>query len=221
MDASNLESPDEKFSGLGIAFPTIESPDSTSHTTKAVKMAAPTIIRPQFGTSSQSQLSLRSAGGMQGLLLAENGGSMVQVDPMAGGSGFREGQIIAPGLITPVSQVNRLPVSRSRAGARLSRHSSILARHPSASELNVVLSNSSRQLLPTSESCISDSPTSLEQLRSRARLELDLTLENRIAVEGGHLRGCLEVKVRKLGKRDDSLYIGGAKLRVVSRLRGL
>lgn len=210
MDASDAEPPEPTFPALGIAFPTVESPSQGNTSGEEPQPKRPR--SSHFGTSSQSQVTMRSVRGMQGLLLAEGGGSMVEVDPFAGGSGFREGRTIAPGLITPFAQQS----ARSRSTSKLSRHSSILAYHPSASELKVVLSQSSRQLLPTSESSISDTPTSLEQLRPHARLELDLTLESRVAVEGGHLRGCLEVKVRKLGKRDDSLYIGGAKLRIVS-----
>lgn len=59
------------------------------------------------------------------------------------------------------------------------------------------------------------SRTSLEQSRPRARLELDIALESGVLVEGGLLRGWLEVKVRKPGKKEPPLAIGGAKLRVV------
>jgi hypothetical protein len=146
---------------------------------------------------------------------------MVQLDPLGGGSGFREGYAIDPNTLSlvpdysdswrrnPTTEISDKPLSGS-----LTRQTTALSKHPSSSELQAILSNPSRHILPSTSSPPA-AQISLEQTRSRSRLELDLTLENNTFVEGDCLRGWLEVKVRKPGKKDDALLIGGAKLRVV------
>lgn len=61
------------------------------------------------------------------------------------------------------------------------------------------------------------SPAVLEQAKSssQARVELDLMLETPLVVEGGWLRGKLEVRARHPRHREGELWLGKPKLRVV------
>ncbi|GAA6024385.1 hypothetical protein JCM10207_003306 [Rhodosporidiobolus poonsookiae] len=61
------------------------------------------------------------------------------------------------------------------------------------------------------------SPVCLEQSKSnsRARVELDLVLETPLVVEGGLLKGKLELRVRKPKDKEGELWIGRPKVRVI------
>jgi hypothetical protein len=146
---------------------------------------------------------------------------MVQLDPLGGGSGFREGYTIDPDTLSPAPDYPdswrhhpTIDTPNKSLSGSLTRHTTVLSKHPSSSELQAILSKPSRNILPsTSSPPIPQTPP--EQSRSRSRIELDLMLESDTFVEGDCLRGWLEVKVRKPGKKDDALLIGGLKLRVV------
>ncbi len=49
---------------------------------------------------------------------------------------------------------------------------------------------------------------------SKAKVEVDVVLENEEVVEGGEIRGRLEVRVRK-AKKGEKVWIGNGKIRVV------
>ncbi|KAH8111898.1 hypothetical protein DFH11DRAFT_1610591 [Phellopilus nigrolimitatus] len=107
---------------------------------------------------------------MAGLLLAETGGSMVEIDKHAGGlsSGFREGRHIEPGAVTPVSGAKaRMPPNTARSShvqsrlriehrrgtsldLGLVRHGTLLSAQASptrrAAELKVLLGDSSAKV---------------------------------------------------------------------------
>ncbi|KAF9514982.1 hypothetical protein BS47DRAFT_1391918 [Hydnum rufescens UP504] len=141
--------------------------------------------------STQHPSTLRSSTGMSGLVQAETGGAMVQLDRLGGGSGFREGYTIDPGALSLVSDY---PDAASTI-----RPPGILGYPPHKTPL----------------SASAPSPTQITLKQSCSRLELDLALESNIVVEGGRLRGWLQVKVPKPGKHDSVLLIAGAKLRVI------
>lgn len=63
----------------------------------------------------------------------------------------------------------------------------------------------------------SSSPAVLEQAKSssHARVELDLMLETPLVVEGGWLKGKLEVRTRRPRDREGELWLGKPKLRVI------
>lgn len=65
--------------------------------------------------------------------------------------------------------------------------------------------------------CAAAPPVILEQAKSsaKARVELDLVLESGLVVEGGALRGKIEVKVRKPKGAEPELWLGAPKVRVV------
>lgn len=56
----------------------------------------------------------------------------------------------------------------------------------------------------------------LEQsAKGKARVELDLTLAGTMVVEGGKLRGCMEVRVRKEKAGEGEVWLGAVKARIV------
>ncbi|THH33561.1 hypothetical protein EUX98_g674 [Antrodiella citrinella] len=55
----------------------------------------------------------------------------------------------------------------------------------------------------------------LEQAKPRARVEIDIVLESNTLVQGGYLRGCIKVRVRKRGKKEAPIFLTEGKLRVV------
>ncbi|BGP30179.1 hypothetical protein JCM10296v2_001931 [Rhodotorula toruloides] len=61
------------------------------------------------------------------------------------------------------------------------------------------------------------SPAALEQAKgsNRARVELDLVLETPLIVEGGHLRGRLDVRIRQPRGREEAVWISKPKIRII------
>lgn len=61
------------------------------------------------------------------------------------------------------------------------------------------------------------SPVALEQAKgaNRARVELDLVLETPLVVEGGQLKGRLDVRVRQLRGREEEVWISKPKIRII------
>lgn len=98
--------------------------------------------------------------------------------------------------------------------------------HPASSdarasqELDVMLGKpksrrlSATTLLPTPETPKKAEVRLEASKKSRARVELDVVIERECVVEGGELRGRLEVVVRG-GKRGTGLRVGAGKLRVL------
>lgn len=93
-----------------------------------------------------------------------------------------------------------------------------------SAELGVMLGNSnlkakSKRLLPQGELPIEEKLAKLDQVKleakrgRRARVEVDVVLESETFVEGGELRGRLEVRIRR-GRKGENLWIGGGKVRV-------
>ncbi|KAG8927605.1 hypothetical protein FRC01_007180 [Tulasnella sp. 417] len=189
---------------------------------------------------------MRSSKGMQGLLDAELGGSMIELDPYSqsgvGGSGFKTGHQIGltPNLPTTATSRTRQR-SATHSGASLARSGTLFSKDASASrksaELKTLLGGSSHKLpskatipAPCSEqpdgqkkkkprrsASTSDIPgvVALEKAKSKARVEVDIELESETVVEGGYLRGKMEVTIRKPGKNESPIWIGGGKLRIV------
>ncbi|KAG8921445.1 hypothetical protein FRC01_000249, partial [Tulasnella sp. 417] len=189
---------------------------------------------------------MRSSKGMQGLLDAELGGSMIELDPYSqsgvGGSGFKTGHQIGltPNLPTTASSRTRQR-SATHSGASLARSGTLFSNDASASrksaELKTLLGGSSHKLpskatipAPYSEqpdgqkkknprrsASTSDIPgaVALEKAKSKARVEVDIELESETIVEGGYLRGKMEVTIRKRGKNESPIWIGGGKMRIV------
>ncbi|BGP46145.1 hypothetical protein JCM10450v2_001985 [Rhodotorula kratochvilovae] len=89
---------------------------------------------------------------------------------------------------------------------------------PSTSSSAVTTSTHQRTASRASTQATSlPSPVVLEQAKngSRARVELDLALETPLVVEGGLLKGRLEVRIRKNKEREGEVWIGTPKIRVI------
>ncbi|WVQ62482.1 uncharacterized protein L199_000622 [Kwoniella botswanensis] len=134
----------------------------------------------------------------------------------------------------------RKPTMLGNRGRSLSDGAQLLARqgtllHPSSSkqrssaELNVLLGGpksrrlSTNKLLPPppteeddrANSWQKDNKVRLEaSKKGKARVEVDVVLERECVVEGGEVRGRMEVKITG-GKRGEGLRVGGGKVRVV------
>ncbi|KAL8278464.1 hypothetical protein RQP46_009154 [Phenoliferia psychrophenolica] len=91
----------------------------------------------------------------------------------------------------------------------------------SASESGVTASSHARTASQSSSrlglAVSPGAPVVLEQAKStsKARVELDLVLETALVVEGGSLRGRIDVRVRKPKDRESEVWLGAPKVRVV------
>jgi hypothetical protein len=181
------------------------------------------------GIPPKTHLTVRSMAAMQGLLLAEVGDAMVELDVTSGnGSGFREGQRIALESMTPgggsiTKRVQNNPPEQSS----LSRHGTLLtvggAPGRNAAELKFLLGNSSSRLKPGAAVLppsglarpFCAEPVFLEQAKPRARVEVDMTLESNVCVQGGYLKGHVKVHVRERSKKESPILLSEGKVRIV------
>jgi hypothetical protein len=96
----------------------------------------------------------------------------------------------------------------------------------SSAELNIILGSSNlrasaSRLLPQGELPIEEKLAKMDQVRieakkgSKARVEVDVVLERDVVVEGGEVRGRLDVRVRREKKGEGKVWIGGGKMRIV------
>ncbi|KAF8899044.1 hypothetical protein BD779DRAFT_1486738 [Infundibulicybe gibba] len=175
---------------------------------------------------SLSHSTLRSHASMRGLLLAEVGDSMVELDISGGGSGFKEGQRINFATMTP-----GINSSQGRAPPDLARHGTLLTigatPERNAAELKSILGNSHARLKPGSSLLpdqgrrvhnLDDDATggvSLEQAKPRARVEVDIVLRSNTCVQGGYLQGHVKIRIRKRARKEAMILISGGKVRVV------
>ena len=227
--------------GLGISLTRPNAPPLRPPNPFNPQTPRPALTRPPATDPAQPKMiSLRSTTGMKGLVAAESGAGMVQLDYSGRGSGFKAGGPIAPGSITPAPKtrksiqhlVTSLPSSTS-----LERQPTLFTRDASpqrnAAELKSVLGAPSSGRLQTNATVIPPTGTArirkraqsepnpaaaavaLEQAKPKARVELDVILESETCVEGGYMKGYLQVKIRKGGKSDGPVYLGGGKIRVV------
>lgn len=73
----------------------------------------------------------------------------------------------------------------------------------------------SNQLRPRS-AISSRAPIQLEeQKEGKARIELGLSLDSSIVVEGGYLKGSIQVQTRKRSEREGDIWIGSPKIRII------
>ncbi|KAK0481713.1 hypothetical protein IW261DRAFT_1397645 [Armillaria novae-zelandiae] len=186
---------------------------------------------PECATRSQVG-SLRSNTSMKGLLEAENGGAMVELDMCSGTSGFKTGQRIVmntDSLVDDAIRRTSLPhnsnlVSSAEENA-LSRHGTLLSvgvtSGRNAAELKSILGNANSRLkpgaalIPSSTRTSQGDKTSLEQAKPRARVEVDIILYSKTCVQGGFLRGQVKIRIRKPGRKESAVLISGGKIRVV------
>ncbi|CDO73478.1 hypothetical protein BN946_scf185013.g113 [Trametes cinnabarina] len=110
-----------------------------------------------------------------------------------------------------------------------SRHDSLFSfgvpSSRNAAELKSFLGNSNSRLKPgaavlplqkdLTKCDKGSSAVSLEQAKARARVEVDIVLENDCCVEGGYLRGFIKVRVRRRHKKEDPVLLADGKIRVI------
>lgn len=184
------------------------------------------------GNANPAPPLTRSTHAMKGLLLAENGGGMVEHDlSQVDGSRFKEGQPILVDAMSPSYHYLTLRDGKENSEtSHLSRHGTLLSAGASparnAAELKRILGNNNNRLKPNSslrtddhENSIYDSemtePTALEHSKPRARVEVDVWLDNNICVQGGFLNGHVKIRVRPRAKKECSVMLAGGKLRVI------
>lgn len=220
--------------GLGIKIPSLETVDNNrdaSHHQRGV-LPSDSQNRSKKVASDWSELSgttrglptLRSASSMRGLLLAEVGDAMVELDVCGEGSGFRQGQRIAFDHDRSPEGGSNLPQMTEEVA--LSRHGTLLSvgANPgrNAAELKSILGNSSARLksgaalLPASgQSFHGEERTVFEQAKSRARVELDIILVSKTCIQGGYLQGQIKIKIRSPSNKESPVMISDGKVRVI------
>lgn len=111
-------------------------------------------------------------------------------------------------------------VEDTQAGRR-----SFLAIHgtpgQTAAELKQILGNVHSRLKYGAElslvtfSELQRSHISLEQAKSRSRVNLDIFLHNNVCVQGGYMRGYIQINIRKHLKKQKPVLISRAKIRLI------
>lgn len=116
----------------------------------------------------------------------------------------------------------------SEGEVQLNRQGTLLTPHATdkraSAELGIMLGSGRQKiqkgkLLPQGELPIEEKLAKLDQVKleakkgRKARVEVDVILESDVMVEGGQLRGRLEVRIRK-SRKGESLWIGAGKVRV-------
>ncbi|KAJ4485818.1 hypothetical protein J3R30DRAFT_3282616, partial [Lentinula aciculospora] len=204
--------------GLGLSAP--------PHGVSQIRVSTPSRKGSVDGGSS-----IRSASSMQGLLQAENGEAMVEMDAGNGTSGFKQGSRIIPDSMTTCTQSLHTDFtfighewSSEVEKASLSRHGTLLTTNatPSrnAAELKSILGNSNARLKPGASivpagALSSVESTSLEQAKPRARVEVDVIPETNIFVHGGYINGIIKIRIRPRSRTESEVLISDGKIRVV------
>lgn len=177
--------------------------------------------------------TLRSMSAMRGLLLAEVGDSMVHLDVYGGGSGFQDGQRIAPES-NPAASVRKPPQAGPLHSEELAltRDETLLSLDATparnAAELKSLLGNSCSRLKPGAAVLPPPSPSphtfsdheapvviALEQAKVRARVEIDIILESDTCVQGSYLKGSVKVHVRKCSTGETPVWLAKGRLRII------
>lgn len=219
--------------GLGIDI--CASQSSSLRTSRCDPI--PSIARHQSADSglpaTNSHPTLRSMTAMHGLLLAESGDGMVELDPYAqDGSGFREGQRIAVthGGRSRSSRLGGSHDDSSTEGSSLSRQGTLLSFGTSAgrtaAELKSLLGNANSRLKngatvlpppgqPANVSKDAQDTVVLEQAKTHARVEIDIVLESHAGIQGNYFKGLIKVRVRKQSKKEAPVLLGTGKLRII------
>ncbi|KAJ7170042.1 hypothetical protein C8R46DRAFT_1266207 [Mycena filopes] len=106
--------------------------------------------------------------------------------------------------------------------APLSRHGTLLS--PGATtlkravELKSLLGNAHSRLRPGAlvlQQPDGQEPTSFEQAKPRARVEIDIVLRSNVCVEGGVITGFVKLRIRPRSKKESMVLISDGKLRII------
>ncbi|KAF8078900.1 hypothetical protein FPV67DRAFT_84009 [Lyophyllum atratum] len=142
----------------------------------------------------------------------------------------------------PSTRISTMPSSNSGMGATLlhepqaflsanqqsslSRHGTLLSINAGAgrnvAELKSILGSSSSRLKPGAallpvpgHHSSGAQGTSLEQAKSRVRVDVDIILDSKICVQGGYLQGHIKVHVQKSLNGETPIMISDGKVRVI------
>ncbi|KAJ7040446.1 hypothetical protein C8F04DRAFT_1178165 [Mycena alexandri] len=106
--------------------------------------------------------------------------------------------------------------SLSRHGTLLSSGATTLKR---AAELKSLLGNANSRLRPgalvVSQRPDGQEPTSFEQAKPRARVEIDIVLHSNMCVEGGIIKGFIKLRIRPRMKKESVVSISDGKVRII------
>ncbi|KAK2461542.1 hypothetical protein APHAL10511_006005 [Amanita phalloides] len=158
---------------------------------------------------------------MKGLLLAEMGDGMVQLDV---NSGFVKGPRITSDAVTPGGGLRIDAHETVYQVGNIARHGTLITENASperiAEELQRLLGNSNARLksggtLLPPPGANSFENVQMEQAKPRARIEVDVVLESNVFVQGGIMKGHAVVNVRKPTKKEGPVMIFGGKIRVI------
>lgn len=184
---------------------------------------------PDIGTLGHIPTQ-RSLAAMRGLLLAEVGDSMVQLDVY--GTGFQNGQRIAP---PPGGTSSHSQAEATLSDSELLNHDDTLLTLDSnparnAAELKSLLGNTSSRLKPGAAVISPPSPSihrsgnmslytgktvALEQAKTRVRVEVDIILETNTCVQGSYVKGRVRVHVRETLKTEPPIWLGKGRVRII------
>ncbi|KAG6841766.1 hypothetical protein C0991_007095 [Blastosporella zonata] len=113
----------------------------------------------------------------------------------------------------------------SRPISTLVRHGTLLSANAApqrnAAELNSILGDSTARLkpgaslLPIPGQTIPEECTSLEQAKSRARVEVDIVLDSNTSVQGGYLQGRVKIHIHGWTRNETPVRISEGKVRVI------
>ncbi|KAG6817960.1 hypothetical protein H0H87_012428 [Tephrocybe sp. NHM501043] len=110
-----------------------------------------------------------------------------------------------------------------RPPSTLVRHGTLLSANAppgrNAAELNSILGDSTARLKPGASVLPapgqSEEETSLEQAKSRARVEVDIVLESNTCVQGGYLQGQVRINIQECTRDETPILISEGKVRVI------
>jgi hypothetical protein len=151
---------------------------------------------------SQASVPMRSRTSMIGLESAEIGASTIQLDTLR--HGFKRGSSIEP---------TNASAFRSPSVAVTDDDSSALKRNSTLLTTGAPPGRRAKELNRILLAKADKGPVILEQAKNgKGRVEVDLTLDSGLVVEGGLLKGRMEVRVKK---EKAEVWLGKPKVRVV------
>lgn len=187
---------------------------------------------------AQEPIGLRSLKGMEALKAAEFGDGMIILEPsgtqhcrLTEGTRFSLDPMTPGGSSLPHSQNSR--VADTRIGQALPSQDTLInlsGLSNNGRELKTLLGNTNSKLkagatlytapvrcntLCDRKTQIPDKPVTLEQAKTKARVEVDIVLESSVIVQGGILGGHIEVHVRRRSKKEAPVLLADGKVRLI------
>ncbi|KAJ6575282.1 hypothetical protein B0H19DRAFT_1254853 [Mycena capillaripes] len=117
---------------------------------------------------------------------------------------------------------NTGPINPGVQDSSLSRHGTLLSSGATTLkrtvELKSLLGNANSRLPPgalISHQPHGQEPTSIEQAKPRARVEIDIMLHSNVCVEGGTFKGFIKLRIRPRMTKESAVSISDGKLRII------